>query len=48
MCENCNQSLIGNLRWKAYNLAFLMFGKTRYWKRIGNFLWGDVWSFMHW
>ena len=27
------------IRWKVYNLAFRLLGKTRYWKRIGNILW---------
>ena len=27
------------IRWNVYNLAFSVFGKTRYWKRLGHFLW---------
>lgn len=27
------------LRWKFYNTMFLVFGKTRYWKRMGYILW---------
>jgi hypothetical protein len=28
-----------DLRWKIYNLAFRIFGKSKYWKRLGQILW---------
>lgn len=27
------------IRWRVYNLAYRLIGNTRYWGRIGNFLW---------
>ncbi|KKM17992.1 hypothetical protein LCGC14_1670180 [marine sediment metagenome] len=28
-----------NLRWKVYNLAFRVLGRTRLWPRLGFILW---------
>lgn len=27
------------VKWYIYNLAFKLLGNTRYWGKIGNFLW---------
>ncbi len=29
-----------DIRWKIYNLAFLLFGQTRLWPGLGHLIWG--------
>jgi len=31
--------MIDDMRWKIYNLAFRIFGRTKLWPRLGHWIW---------
>jgi len=34
-----NKEEVIGMRWKIYNLAFSVLGRTKYWKKLGQLLW---------
>ena len=36
MCDQCQTR---SIRWKIYNIAFKVIGKTKMWSRIGPKIW---------